>query len=87
MVNIERIANSAARGEGYGLATTIYFSPRVQSPCVINHIRRGYRKYTTGEYVPRKYLANFGWKNTYYQNAETTVAMPLWMGWLVGEDL
>jgi hypothetical protein len=30
----------------------------------------GYRKCTTGEYVPFKYRCNFGWKNTYYQSAK-----------------
>jgi len=40
---------------------------------VISNTPFGYRKKTTGEYVPKKYLANFGWKNTYYQPAECVV--------------
>ena len=40
---------------------------------VVSYTRFGYRKYTTGEYVPNKYLSNFGWKNTYYQHAECDV--------------
>ena len=36
----------------------------------------GYRKLTTGEYVPNAYRDHFGWKNTYYQPAmlEITIA-------------
>lgn len=33
----------------------------------------GYRKHTTGEYVPKSYLCHFGWKNTYYQPAENNI--------------
>jgi hypothetical protein len=42
---------------------------------LVEHISNGYRKWTTGEYVPNAYLANFGWKNTYYQCAITTVSI------------
>jgi|WetSurMetagenome_2_1015567.scaffolds.fasta_scaffold526152_1 hypothetical protein len=33
----------------------------------------GYRKCTTGEYVSNAYRQNFGWKNTYYQNAQLAI--------------
>lgn len=39
-------------------------------------IPRGYRKNTTGEYVPNSYLNNFGWKNTYYQHASLYITIP-----------
>ncbi|MHB8387502.1 MAG: hypothetical protein ACYDAO_09315 [Thermoplasmataceae archaeon] len=42
---------------------------------VLRTQRFGYRKNTTGEYVPKKYLSNFGWKNTYYQPAECVVML------------
>ncbi len=73
---IQKLANSFARKFGYGSATTILFG-NINNPKIIEHISYGYRKCTTGEYVPNAYRANFGWKNTYYQNAETTVLMPL----------
>ena len=44
---------------------------------VRHHQRSGYRKHTTGQYVPNAYRANFGWKNTYYQNAEWVVEVPI----------
>lgn len=67
---IRRKANSIARKHGYGVATEIIFGDKDK---VVSHTRYGYRKYTTGEYVPNKYRNNFGWKNTYYQPAETVV--------------
>jgi hypothetical protein len=63
-------ANRIARQNGFGKATAVEFGIEDK---VISHTCYGYRKYTTGEYVPNKYLANFGWKNTYYQHAETIV--------------
>lgn len=39
-------------------------------------IKPGYRKCTTGEYVPNSYLANFGWKNTYYQSSVAEITLP-----------
>ncbi len=85
-MDIQKIANTIARGNGKGRATSIRFNPAITAP-KIKHTSYGYRKYTTGEYVPNAYLKNFGWKNTYYQQAETEVSFPLWMGWLAGEDL
>jgi hypothetical protein len=65
-----RKANAIARRAGHGRATSLIFGDQDR---VIDHTAFGYRKKTTGEYVPNKYLANFGWKNTYYQCARTTV--------------
>ena len=68
----QKRANSIARKEGYGTATTIVYGDEDK---VVSHTPYGYRKYTTGEYVPNSYLCNFGWKNTYYQHAKTTVML------------
>jgi hypothetical protein len=65
-------ANSVARKAGHGFATEIVFGDMDR---VVDHICYGYRKLSTHEYVPKAYLANFGWKNTYYQNAETIVML------------
>ena len=67
---IKRKANSVARKNGYGKATVIIIGNEDK---VVDRVDYGYRKYTTGEYVPNAYRAKFGWKNTYYQSAETTV--------------
>lgn len=67
-----KMANIIARQNGYGSATEIV---RGDDNKVISHTRYGYRKYTTGEYVPNSYLSNFGWKNTYYQHACTVVML------------
>ena len=67
---IIRKANSIARKNGYGRATEIILGNEDK---IVSHISYGYRKYTTGEYVSNKYRSNFGWKNTYYQHAETVV--------------
>lgn len=73
---IQIMANSIARKCGYGSATTIIFG-NINEPKIVSHTPYGYRKCTTHEYVPLAYRNNFGWKNTYYQNAETTIMMPL----------
>lgn len=65
-------ANAIARKHGYGRATSIIYG---EDDKVVSHISYGYRKYTTGEYVPNTYRANFGWKNTYYQPAITVVML------------
>jgi hypothetical protein len=72
---IQKLANSCARKHGCGRATNIVFD-NVDEPVVVEHVRFGHRKHTTGEYVPNAYLKKFGWKNTYYQHARTTVALP-----------
>lgn len=87
MIDVDRLANSVARKYRCGRADHVKFSPVHTDFFVSDHVRYGYRKNTTGEYVPNKYLSNFGWKNTYYQEAITTVTMPLWVGWLAGDDL
>lgn len=69
---LQRRANRIARRAGYGSATSVSFG---DADRVVTHTSRGYRKHTTGEYVPNKYLSNFGWKNTYYQRAETVVSL------------
>jgi hypothetical protein len=66
----QKIANKIARKNGHGSATIVILGKKNR---VLDHIRYGYRKYTTDQYVPNAYLSNFGWKNTYYQNAITTV--------------
>ena len=70
---IQRLANSCARRNGYGKATAIRF----EDFTVVESTPFGYRKKTTGQYVPRAYRSRFGWKNTYYQNAVCVVAAPL----------
>jgi len=72
----QQIANAIARKHGCGKASIIIIDPTISEGFVKEHIRFGYRKFTTGEYVPNKYRANFGWKNTYYQPAITTVVLP-----------
>jgi len=74
--DIQIIANVVARNEGCGSATEIRFA-KTDVAYVADHTRYGYRKITTGQYVPNKYVRNFGWKNTYYQNAETVVVLPI----------
>jgi hypothetical protein len=74
---IKKLANAVARKSGYGFATEIKIDRRLRPGTgkVINRTDFGYRKYTTGEYVPNSYRSKFGWKNTYYQNAETVIAV------------
>lgn len=69
---IRRSANIVAMEEGYGKAAFIISGDKNE---VVEHIRHGYRKYTSGEYVPNAYRRKFGWKNTYYQPATTTVEL------------
>ena len=61
---------SESKPHGAGRATEIRLGEHDR---VLAHTRRGYRKSSTGEYVAKAYLANFGWKNTYYQHAKTVV--------------
>lgn len=72
--NWQRLANSIARKHGYGRADYIILGEKNR---VVNNVSSGYRKYSTGEYVPKSYLNNFGWKNTYYQKAQTTVEIAI----------
>lgn len=68
--HLQQRANSIARQNGYGRATSYIFGVEDK---VISHTRYGYRKTSNGQYVPNAYRNNFGWKNTYYQPAETVV--------------
>lgn len=78
--HVRKVANIVARQYGYGSATEIRCSTTgPDAPRVLHHTPYGYRKNTTGEYVPNRYRSNFGWKNTYYQAAETVVAVPVEM--------
>lgn len=65
-------ANKIAREGGAWKATRIVFGDVEK---VVSHVRPGYRKKTTGEYVPNAYGNKFGWHNTYYQQAETVVQL------------
>jgi len=71
---LQTMANQVARRHGYMRADRILWGDRTT---VVEHISFGYRKYTTGEYVSTAYRANFGWKNTYYQPAHTTVMLAI----------
>jgi hypothetical protein len=62
--------NQVARKYGYGKATDIVFGEEEK---LVSSVSYGYRKYSTGEYVSKAYLRNFGWKNTYYQEAKCVV--------------
>ena len=48
----------------------------VNNEHIAGFTRCGFRKNTTGEYVPNAYRNNFGWKNTYYQHAELRIFVP-----------
>lgn len=63
-MTLKKLANIVARGHGKGKATTVKIG---QGTKILTTVSYGYRKKTTGEYVPASYLAKFGWKNTYYQ--------------------
>jgi hypothetical protein len=69
---IEQFANSIARKNGHSIATEIVAGAENK---VVSGTPFGYRKNTTGEYVCNAYRSNFGWKNTYYQHAETIVSI------------
>lgn len=71
---IKFTANVVARRHGHGKATKIILG---NTNRVVDHTPYGYRKYTTGQYVPKAYLSKFGWKNTYYQSAETIVEVDI----------
>ena len=68
------MANSFARKNGHSIATCITIGDNFK---LINNTPYGYRKFTTGEYVPNKYRQNFGWKNTYYQCAKCHISIPV----------
>lgn len=66
----QKEANIIARQNSFSIATEVILGKENK---IIDYTRYGYRKYTTGEYVPAKYRNNFGWKNTYYQPALVSV--------------
>ena len=74
--DLQIIANSFARRNGYGRATKVTLSSTTKEPAIGETIRYGWRKKTTGEYVPNSYRSNYGWKNTYYQAAHCEVILP-----------
>jgi hypothetical protein len=69
-MNAINTPNQIARRAGHGYAAEVIVGDDSR---VVKHTPYGYRKYTTGEYVPNAYRNNFGWKNTYYQPATTVV--------------
>lgn len=71
-MHLQKEANRIARQAGHGIADHIMIG---DTTGVTKHIAYGYRKYTTGEYVSNAYRSSFGWKNTYYQNASTTIML------------
>ena len=75
MKTMQQHANTVARQHGCGRANEIVLGDDNR---VISHVRFGYRKITTGEYVTRAYRLRFGWKNTYYQAAKTVVMISGW---------
>jgi hypothetical protein len=73
MKTLQQQANAIARKHGHKKATKIVWTAE---PTIVESVDFGYRKKTTGEYVPNAYRANFGWKNTYYQKAVCVVGLP-----------
>ena len=63
-------ANIIARKHRWGRATEVIYGSDNR---IVDTQSYGYRKWTTGEYVPNAYRNNFGWKNTYYQHAVCVV--------------
>lgn len=78
MKTLQQFANSFARKNGWGRATEITISDdeNLKEPRLGRTVEYGFRKNTTGQYVPNAYLANFGWKNTFYQHAVCEVIIP-----------
>lgn len=62
--------NQIARRAGYNRATEVVVGRQNR---VIRVQPFGYRKFSDGSYVSNAYRNKFGWKNTYYQNAEVVV--------------
>ena len=73
--SLHSAANAFVRQHHHHSATSIILSPNLQpfEFKIMATTKRGYRKKSDGQYVPNKYLSNFGWKNTYYQSAEVEV--------------
>ena len=64
-------ANAIARKAGHQIAHSIVLGDIDR---VVNHVKYGYRKKTTGQYVPNSYVQK-GWSSVYYENAWTTVEL------------
>lgn len=74
---IQRYANCIARDNGYGRATAIKFEKQLKCPLISTRIEPGWRKKTTGDYVPFKYRLKSRGHGIFYQHAETTVVLPM----------
>jgi hypothetical protein len=74
---VSQFANSFARKNGWARATKITLIPEGEKIRVTDSKQFGHRKNTTGQYVPNAYLANFGWKNTFYQHAVYELEIPV----------
>ena len=85
--NLKQAANAFVRTYFPGSISTELTVSLDETPTIVRSVSPGYRKKTTNEYVPKKYLSNFGWKNTYYQHAVNEVLVPiewyLWFGWKI----
>lgn len=73
---ITKLANSCARKHRAGKATDIVFDD-VPKPTLVRHLKGCYVKRSDGTEVSNAYRRKFGWKNTEYRHAATTIAMPL----------
>ena len=72
--NLKTFCNSFAKSKGTNKATEIFIAEKEEIDFL--YVSPGYRKKYTGEYVPKAYIRNFGWKNTYYQHAIFEVYVP-----------
>lgn len=70
--SLQQFANAIARYNGAGKSDAIIVTGLGRNT-LYSHTRYGWRKNTTGQYVPNSYRSNFGWKNTFYQHAFTVV--------------
>lgn len=83
---VQNAANAYAKECGWSRATAMK-AAEIAEPVTGDCRQYGYRKFSTGEYVPNSYITNFGWKNTYYQHAVFETIVPidwyLWFGWRI----
>ena len=73
LTEIKTTANIIARANHMGAATGIIKGELLE---VVRTTDFGYRKNSDDSYVSNTYRDHFGWKNTYYQNAECVVSIP-----------
>ena len=64
---------AASFARHHGCKMTQFEISETKPTGIVERTEYGYRKYTTGEYVSNAYRRNFGWRNTYYQEAHTRV--------------